>query len=101
MYEEIYDKSRDVDERDFFDKDGYLWIPFSETDSTATLNGSAANTSVHDEAHTTTNTTTSTTTVPESRYYKGWGTALTIITQFTLLHVLFTYCQNVNVIVTN
>lgn len=34
MYEEMYvDKFGDVDERDFFDKDGYLWIPFSETDS--------------------------------------------------------------------
>ena len=65
MYEEIYDKSRDVDERDFFDKDGYLWIPFSETDSTTTLNGGATNTSVDFETYTTTIATT--TTVPESR----------------------------------
>ncbi|XP_078379081.1 retinoblastoma-associated protein-like isoform X2 [Oculina patagonica] len=78
MYEEIYDKSRDVDERDFFDKDGYLWIPFSETDSTATLNGGAANTAVHDECHTTTNTTTTTTSIPESR-----GSYLTGQSSFT------------------
>lgn len=65
MYEEIYDKSRDVDERDFFDKDGYLWIPFSETDSTATLNGGATNTSVDYDTYTATLATT--TTVPEAR----------------------------------
>ena len=65
MYEEIHDKSRDVDERDFLDKDGYLWIPFSEEDNTATLNGGATSTSVHDES----NATTTTTTVPASRYY--------------------------------
>lgn len=67
LYEEIYDESRDVDERDFFDKDGYLWIPFSETDSVETINGGAANTSVHDEPQHTSTTTTSTTTSPESR----------------------------------
>ena len=70
MYEESYDKFRDVDERDFFDKDGYLWIPFDETDSVGTFNGGAANTSVHDEAQYTT-TTASTTTSPESRYCMG------------------------------
>ena len=70
MYEEIYDKSRDVDERDFFDKDGYLWIPFSETDSVGTFNGGETNTSVNDEPQITTTaatTATSTTTSPESR----------------------------------
>lgn len=70
LYEEIYDKSRDVDERDFFDKDGYLWIPFSETDSVGTFNGDEANTCVNNEPQittTATTTTTSTTTSPESR----------------------------------
>ena len=33
MYEEIYAKSGDVDERDFFDKDGYLWIPFNKAET--------------------------------------------------------------------
>lgn len=38
MYEEIHGKHGDVDERDFFVKDGYLWIPFSETDRWEVLN---------------------------------------------------------------
>ena len=72
MYEDIYDKSRDVDERDFFDKDGYLWIPLDETASVGTLNGGAASSSLHEEPpYTTTATTTtcSTTASLESRYY--------------------------------
>lgn len=30
MYNEIYDKCGDIDERDFFDASGYLWIPFGK-----------------------------------------------------------------------
>ena len=70
MYEDIYGKSRDVDERDFFDRDGYLWILFDETESVRTFNGGAANSSVHEEPQYTTTamtTTCSTTASPESR----------------------------------
>ena len=70
MYEDIYDKSRDVDERDFFDKDGYLWIPLDETESVVTLNGGAASSSLHEEPQYTTTataTTCSTTASPDSR----------------------------------
>ena len=68
MYEDIYDKSRDVDERDFFGKDGYLWIPFDETDSVGTFNGGADDSSMHNEPpYITTATTTVTTASPEAR----------------------------------
>lgn len=30
IYEEVYTRSGDVDERDFFDKNGYLWIPSNQ-----------------------------------------------------------------------
>ena len=33
IYEEVCARSGDVDERDFFDKNGYLWIPFNEEPS--------------------------------------------------------------------
>lgn len=56
MYEEICDKCGDIDERDFFDKDSYLWIPFSESDSSGTLNGGSADTSL-DEPHVITTST--------------------------------------------
>ncbi|XP_022791806.1 retinoblastoma-associated protein-like isoform X3 [Stylophora pistillata] len=57
IYEEVYTRSGDVDERDFFDKNGYLWIPFNqeaskvEHESAGTLNGGTpcTNTSLHDE----------------------------------------------------
>ena len=32
MYGEVCGKCQDFDERDFFEKDGYLWIPSSETE---------------------------------------------------------------------
>jgi len=67
MYEDIYDKSRDVDERDFLDRDGYLWIPFDETDSVGNFDGGVANSSVHDEPQYTTGASTTRTTPTESR----------------------------------
>ena len=68
MYQDIYDKSGDVDERDFFDKDGYLWSPFDETDSVGTFNGGADDSSMHNEPqYITTATTTITTASPEAR----------------------------------
>jgi len=67
MYEDIYDKSRDVDERDFLDRDGYLWIPFDETESVGNFDGGVANSSVHDEPQYTTGASTTRTTPTESR----------------------------------
>lgn len=76
MYNDIYDKSRDIDERDFFDKDGYLWIPFDETDNVGTLNGGADDSSVHSEPqYITTATTTITTASPESRGHSLSGSS--------------------------
>ncbi|KAM7444356.1 Retinoblastoma-associated protein [Porites harrisoni] len=50
MYNEIYDKCGDVDERDFFDASGHLWIPFSKEESIATcdLNGGSSSAFVHE-----------------------------------------------------
>ena len=68
MYQDICDKSGDVDERDFFDKDGYLWIPSDETHSVGTFNGGADDSSMHNEPqYITTATTTITTASPEAR----------------------------------
>jgi len=58
MYEEICGKCRDLDERDFFDKHGHLWISPSETDSNGTCNGGPTSTSVQ-ESHTISATTES------------------------------------------
>jgi len=58
MYEEICGKCRDLDERDFFDKHGHLWISPSETDSNGTCNGGPTSTSVQ-ESHTISTTTES------------------------------------------
>lgn len=49
MYNDIYDKFRDIDERDFFDKDGYLWILFDEIDNVGILNGGVDDLFVYSE----------------------------------------------------
>lgn len=55
IYKEVCARSGDVDERDFFDKNGYLWIPFNEEPSevghgsAGTISGGTTNTAIHDE----------------------------------------------------